>query len=161
MSNFRVGIGYDIHRLVEGRKLFIGGVEIPYIKGLLGHSDGDVLLHAVCDALLGAMGEADIGEHYPDTDPKYCNIASSELLKAVNELVRKNKFVISNIDTVVVAEEPNLSPFKKKIENRIAGILGIEVSRINLKAKTQEGMGEIGQIEAIASYAVTLIAGED
>jgi 2-C-methyl-D-erythritol 2,4-cyclodiphosphate synthase len=161
MSTFKIGICYDIHRLVEGRKLFIGGVEIPYIKGLLGHSDGDVLLHAICDALLGALGETDIGEHYPDTDPKYYNIASTALLEMVNGLIKKNKIVITNIDTVVIAQEPKLAPFRKQIQKKIAGILNIDPGMINIKAKTQEGMGEIGKKEAIASYAAVLISKGD
>ena len=112
----RIGIGYDIHRLVEGRKLFLGGVEIPYIKGLLGHSDGDVLLHAICDALLGAVAQGDIGAHFPDTDPRYHGVSSSELLKNVTDLVKAKDFKIDNIDTVIIAQEPVLTPFKKQIQ---------------------------------------------
>lgn len=153
----RIGIGYDIHRLVQERKLFIGGVEIPYTKGLLGHSDGDVLLHAICDALLGAISEGDIGEHFPDADPKYYGISSQELLKAVDDLVKKKGFAINNIDTVVIAQEPKLSPFKKQIQQGIAGILKIEKDSVNIKAKTNEGIGEIGRKEAIACYAVVSI----
>lgn len=159
---YRTGIGYDIHRLVEERKLFIGGVEIPYIKGLLGHSDADVLLHAICDALLGAIAEGDIGEHFPDTDPKYHNISSVELLKAVNGMVKNKGFAIGNIDAVVIAEEPVLSPFKKQIRQKISEILNIKVECVNVKAKTNEGMDDIGKKEAIASYAVaTVIAKEE
>lgn len=154
---YRIGIGYDIHRLVEGRKLFIGGVEIPYIKGLLGHSDGDVLLHAICDALLGAIAEGDIGEHFPDTDPKYHNISSVELLKKVDDLIKKKNFVINNIDTIVIAQEPKLLPFKKPIQQEIAQVLKIQPDCINIKAKTNEGFGEIGKKEAIACYAVVII----
>lgn len=156
----RVGIGYDIHRLISDRKLFIGGIEIPYVKGLLGHSDGDVLLHAVCDALLGALAEADIGELFPDTDPKYHDISSIELLETVNELVKKKGFIIGNIDTVVVAQEPMLSPFKEAIKEAIAEILNIEKRRVNVKAKTNEGLGELGRKEAIAAYAVVVITEE-
>jgi len=116
---FRVGIGYDIHRLAEGRKLFLGGVEIPYIKGLLGHSDADVLLHAVTDAMLGAMAMGDIGEHFPDTDPKYQDADSSELLKKVKELADKKGFSINNLDIIVIAQEPKLTPFKKMIKERL------------------------------------------
>lgn len=156
----RIGIGYDIHRLVEGRKLFIGGVEIPYVKGLLGHSDGDALIHAICDALLGAAGEGDIGEHFPDTDPKYQGISSLELLKIVADLVRKKDYQIQNIDTVVIAQEPSLLPFKKQIRQSLAGTLNIKEDSVNIKAKTNEGLGEIGKKEAIASYAVvSLIKG--
>lgn len=156
--SYKIGIGYDIHRLVVDRKLFLGGVEIPYIKGLLGHSDADALIHAVCDALLGAMGLGDIGEHFPDTDPKYHNIASSELLKKVNDLVKNKGFVINNIDTVVIAQEPKLVPFKKHIRQNLASILTIEEERINVKAKTSEGIGQIGQKEAIACYAIASLS---
>jgi 2-C-methyl-D-erythritol 2,4-cyclodiphosphate synthase len=155
--SYRIGVGYDIHRLVEGRKLFIGGVEIPYIKGLLGHSDGDVLLHAICDALLGAAAQNDIGEHFPDTDPRYQNISSLELLKSVADLIRDKGFFISNIDTVVVAQEPILAPFKKRIKEKIAGALKIQEDCVNIKAKTNEGLGELGRKEAIASYAVAVL----
>lgn len=158
--NYRIGIGYDIHRLVEGRKLVLGGVEIPYVKGLLGHSDGDALLHAVCDALLGAIGEADIGEHFPDTDPKYHDISSVELLKIVADLVKKQDYRISNIDTVVIAQEPVLSPFKKQIQEKIAGVLKIKENCVNIKAKTNEGLGEIGQKQAIACYALATLSRE-
>jgi len=151
---YRVGIGYDIHRLVDKRKLFIGAVEIPYTKGLLGHSDGDVLLHAICDALLGAISQGDIGEHFPDTDPKYSGVSSQELLKAVNDLVKNKGFSINNIDTVIIAQEPKFSPFKKEIQQSIAGILNIRKDNVNIKAKTAEGLGEIGREEAIACYAV-------
>lgn len=154
---YRIGIGYDIHRLVDDRKLFIGGIEIPYIKGLLGHSDGDVLLHAICDALLGAAAEGDIGEHFPDTEPKYHGIASIELLKKVADLIKDKGFGIKNVDAVIVAQEPVLSPFKKQIAERIAGVLRIKQDSINIKAKTNEGMGEIGKKEAIASYAVVIL----
>lgn len=157
---YRIGIGYDIHRLVEGRKLFVGGVQIPYIQGLLGHSDADVLLHAVCDALLGAIGEADIGEHFPDTDPRYDRISSRELLKTVYGIVRKKSFLIANVDTVVIAQEPKLSPFKKQMREAVAGILNIKEDCVNIKAKTNEGLGEVGRKEAIAAYAVVIISKE-
>lgn len=155
--NYRIGIGYDIHCLVEGRKLFIGGVEIPYIKGLLGHSDGDVLLHAICDALLGAAAEGDIGQHFPDTDPKYHNIPSQELLKKVDDLIKKKNFAIDNIDTVIIAQEPILEPFKKQMQEKIAQILKVKEDSINIKAKTNNGLGDIGRKEAIACYAVVTI----
>lgn len=158
---FRIGIGYDIHRLVEGRRLFIGALEIPYTKGLLGHSDGDVLLHAICDALLGAVAEGDIGEHFPDTDPKYHGISSSELLETVADLIRKKNYLISNIDTVVIAQEPKLLPFKKQIQKNIAQILKVKEECVNIKAKTNEGLGEIGKKEAIAAYAVVIITKGD
>ena len=154
---YRVGLGYDIHRLVEGRKLFLGGVEIPYFKGLLGHSDADVLLHAVCDALLGAASLGDIGEHFPDTDPKYQGASSIELVKKVNSLVKEKGFLINNIDAVVIAQEPNLAPFKKKMRQMIAGILNIKEEVVAIKAKTGEGLGDIGGKDAIAAYAVVSV----
>lgn len=157
---FRIGFGYDIHRLVSGRKLFIGGVEIPYIQGLLGHSDADVLLHAICDALLGAAGEGDIGEHFPDTDPRYDGISSSELLKRVYGIVRKKGFLIANVDTAVIAQEPKLSPFKKQMQEAVSGILNLKEDCVNIKAKTNEGLGEVGRKEAIAAYAVVIISKE-
>jgi len=155
--SYRIGIGYDIHRLVSGRKLFIGGIEIPYIRGLLGHSDADVLLHALCDALLGAIGEKDIGQRFPDTDPKYQDISSRELLKAVDSLIKNKNYLINNIDTVVVAEEPMFAPFKKQMQQAIAGILNIKEESINIKAKTNDGLGDIGNKEAIAAYAVVTL----
>ncbi len=154
----RVGIGYDIHRLVEDRKLFIGGVEIPYIRGLLGHSDGDVLLHAICDALLGAIAAGDIGGHFPDTDPAYQGINSVKLLKNVVSLVKEKGFKINNVDTVIIAQEPILSPFKKQIQQSLAGILDITEDCISIKAKTNEGMGEIGRKEAIAAHVVVCVS---
>jgi len=154
----RIGIGYDIHRLVEGRKLFLGGIEIPYIKGLLGHSDADALMHALCDALLGAMGEGDIGEHFPDTDPKYQDISSSELLKSVDGILRNKKFRVVNIDVVVIAQEPTLLPFKKQMQAKIAQVLQINEDQVNIKAKTNEGLDAVGAKEAIACWVVLTIA---
>ena len=150
----RVGIGYDIHRLVSRRRLMIGGVEIPYIKGLEGHSDGDVLLHAICDAILGAIGEGDIGEHFPDDQALYKDISSEKLLKKVLLIATARNFQIENIDSVVVAEQPRLSPFKEKIKIRISQVLGLTKNRVNVKASTNEGLGSIGREEAVASYAV-------
>ncbi len=155
----RIGLGYDIHRLVKGRKLFLGGLEIPYTKGLLGHSDADVLIHAICDALLGAVSLGDIGEHFPDTDPLYRNASSLELLKKVNSLIKKNKFSINNIDAVIIAEEPKILPFRDKIKIIIARALKIREDRISIKAKTNEGLGDIGKKKAMAAYAVALISG--
>lgn len=157
----RVGIGYDIHRLTEGRELFLGGVMIPYIKGLLGHSDGDALLHAICDALLGAAAEGDIGEHFPDTDPRYQDIASKELLREVAALIEKKGFMVTNVDAVVIAQEPILSPFKKDMQRTIAEILRIKQENVTVKAKTNEGLGEIGRKEAIAAYAVAAIESKE
>jgi len=159
--SYRIGIGYDIHRLSENRSLFIGGIEIPYIKGLLGHSDGDVLLHAICDALLGAASAGDIGEHFPDTDPKYGGISSAELLKTVSDLIKGQGFTLNNLDAVIIAQEPGLSPFKKAMQQRIANILGVDELLINVKAKTNNGLGELGEGKAIASYAVVIISRGD
>lgn len=153
----RIGLGYDIHRLALERKLFIGGIEIPYIRGLLGHSDADVLLHALCDALLGAISEGDIGEHFPDTDPKYQGISSTELLKLVLSLVNKKGYSICNIDTIIIAQEPSMAPFKKSIQENLAKLLKIDDDCVSIKAKTNEGMGETGRKEAIACYAVALL----
>lgn len=156
--DYRTGIGYDMHLLAEERKLFIGGVEIPYIKGLLGHSDGDVLLHAISDALLGAAAGSDIGEHFPDTDPEYSGISSAKLLKKVLGLVRGMGYKIVNIDTVVIAQKPVLSPFKKLMQERISEILELEEGRVNVKAKTNEGRDSVGREESIASYASVLLS---
>ncbi|MDP2939589.1 MAG: 2-C-methyl-D-erythritol 2,4-cyclodiphosphate synthase [Candidatus Omnitrophota bacterium] len=153
----RIGIGYDIHRLVEGRKLILGGVEIPYIKGLFGHSDADVLLHAICDALLGALSKGDIGEHFPNTDEAYCNISSLELLKKVIKLVENEGFKITNIDTVVIADRPTIGPFKNQMRQTICKTLKIDFEDINIKATTQEGMGFGGGASAIAAYAIALL----
>lgn len=160
--SYRVGIGYDIHRLVEGRKLFLGGIEIPYIKGLLGHSDGDALIHAICDSLLGAIGEGDIGQHFPDTDPKYQGISSIELLKAAVSLIKDKGFLINNIDTIIIAQEPLLTPFKRQMRQSLSQLLKLKENCLNIKAKTNEGLGELGKKEAIACWAVaTLVLGED
>jgi len=150
----RVGIGYDIHRLVEDRRLFLGGVEIPYVKGLLGYSDGDVLLHAISDAILGGMGSGDIGVHFPNTDPQYKDISSLELLKKVAAIAVSKKFTINNIDSVILAEEPKIYPFRQKMIDIISATLGIKKDRINIKATTNEGVGSLGKGEAIAAYAV-------
>ena len=155
--SFRVGIGYDIHRLVKGRKLILGGVEIPFEKGLEGHSDADVLIHAVCDAILGALGEGDIGEHFPNTDPKYKGISSLILLEKVNAIVRGEGFAIDNIDTMILAEEPNLKAYKPKMREAIAKTLGIDPSCVNIKATTQEGIGFGATHDAIAAYATVLV----
>jgi len=156
----RIGIGYDIHRLIEGRKLLIGGLEIPYLKGLLGHSDGDVLIHAVCDALLGAISQGDIGEQFPDTDPKYQGISSSELLKIVIKLVHKEGYKVSNLDTIIIAEEPKLTSFKSMIQENMAKLLYVHKDCVCVKAKTNEGLGEVGRREAIVCYATVLIKKE-
>ncbi len=157
----RIGIGYDIHRLVEGRKLFLGGVEVPYIKGLLGHSDADALIHAICDAMLGAAALGDIGELFPDTEAKYRGISSVELLGAVADLIKKRGFLINNVDTVVIAQEPALGPFKKEIRTKIARILRIKEEDVNIKAKTNDGLGEVGKKEAIACWAAVTLAAKE
>jgi len=153
----KVGIGYDIHRLVEERRLFLGGIEIPFVKGLLGYSDGDVLLHAIADAMLGAVSLGDIGQHFPNTDPQFEDIASSKILAKVKEMVLAKGFTVNNIDTVILAEEPKVYPFKEKMVEAIAGALGIEKDRVNIKATTNEGVGSIGKGDAIAAYAVVTL----
>ncbi len=153
----RTGIGYDIHRLVAGRPLFIGGIEIPHTLGLLGHSDGDVLIHAIIDALLGALGEKDIGQSFPDTDPAHKNIQSTELLTCVADLLKKNQATISNIDTIVVAERPKLATHISAMKNVLCPILGLNENDLSIKAKTHEGMGEVGEGKAIAAWATVLI----
>jgi len=153
----RIGIGYDIHRLVEERKLFLGGVEVPYVKGLLGHSDGDVILHAIADALLGAIAMGDIGQHFPNTEADYKGIASSQIVKKVMQLVSEKKYKVNNVDTVVIAEEPKIMPFKDRMMDSIAGALGIDRSNVNIKATTNEGVGAMGRGEAIAAYAVVTL----
>ncbi|MDP2942657.1 MAG: 2-C-methyl-D-erythritol 2,4-cyclodiphosphate synthase [Candidatus Omnitrophota bacterium] len=153
----RIGFGYDIHRLVEGRRLILGGVEIPYIKGLDGYSDADVLLHAVCDALLGAAGKDDIGIHFPNNDPEFKGISSVELLKRVAAIVVREGLMIINVDSTLVLEEPKLMPFKKRMRENISQALGIPEASVNIKATTQEGVGAIGRGEAIAAYAVASV----
>lgn len=153
----KVGIGYDIHRLVEDRKLFLAGVEIPYIKGLIGYSDGDVVLHAIADAMLGALSLGDIGVHFPNTDPKFKDVPSSEILKKAMELVSQKKFAINNIDTVILAEEPKIYPFRDKMVDSLADMLGISEDKINIKATTNESVGSIGRGDAIAAYAVVTL----
>lgn len=153
----RVGIGYDIHQLVPGRKLMLGGVLIPHDKGLLGHSDADALLHSITDALLGAAGLGDIGEHFPDTDPKYKNADSAVLLKAAYDQVKRRGFEIENIDSNVIAQAPKLKPYKYQIESRIASVLEIETRRVNVKARTNEQLDAVGRGEAIIAQAVVLL----
>ena len=153
----KIGFGYDIHRLVEGRRLVLGGVEIPYIKGLDGYSDADVLLHAVCDALLGAAGKDDIGIHFPNNDPEFKGISSVELLKRVAAIVVREGLMIVNVDSTLVLEEPKLMPFKKRMRENISQALGIPEASVNIKATTQEGVGAIGRGEAVAAYAVASV----
>jgi len=151
--NHRVGIGYDIHKLVNDRKLILGGVEIPYEKGLAGHSDADVVVHAICDALLGALGKGDIGEHFPDNDEKYKDIDSMILLGKVHELVKEEEYSIGNIDTIIHAQEPNLKEHKERMKCTIAEKLGIDSQKVNIKATTNESLGAIGQKQGIAAWS--------
>jgi len=153
----KVGFGYDSHRLVEGRPLVIGGVEIPFEKGLLGHSDADVLLHAISDALLGAIGEGDLGRHFPDTDPAYKDLSSLLILQKINDLAERKGLVVGNLDSTVVLEKPRLAEFVPLMVARIASVLGVEQGRVNVKAKTNEKMGFIGRGEGIAAFAVVTV----
>ena len=153
----RIGLGYDVHRLVEERDLIIGGVKIPYEKGLLGHSDADVLLHAIIDSLLGASALGDIGTLFPDTDIKYKGISSVNLLKEVGKLLNENGYSINNIDSTIIAQKPKMAPYIKEMRENIAKALNIDVMKINVKATTEEGMGFTGRVEGISSHAVVLI----
>lgn len=150
----RFGMGYDVHRLVEGRKLILGGVTVPYEKGLLGHSDADVLLHAIMDALLGAAALGDIGRHFPDTDPAYAGADSQKLLAHVGELLKEHGYDIGNIDATIVAQRPKLMAFIPQMAANIAETLGIAVDQVNVKATTEEKLGFTGSGEGISSYAV-------
>ncbi len=153
----RIGTGYDVHRLVDGRKLIIGGVDIPYEKGLLGHSDADVLLHAICDALLGAAGLGDIGKHFPDTDPRYKGISSLKLLGEVAGLLVEKGFRVNNIDATIVAERPKIAPHIPQMTANIATAVSIDTGAVNVKATTTEGLGFAGKGEGMAAYAVCTI----
>ena len=154
----RIGQGYDVHRLVEDRKLIIGGVEIPYEKGLLGHSDADVLVHAVMDALLGAAALGDIGQHFPDTDERYRGISSIRLLEHVGSLLAEHGFIIENIDSTIIAQRPKLAPYRPQMAVNIAKALGIEISQVCVKATTEEGLGFTGNGEGISSQAICLLS---
>jgi len=153
----RVGIGYDVHKMVEGRSLVLGGVNIPYEKGLLGHSDADVLVHAIIDAILGAAGEGDIGKHFPDSDMKYKGISSLILLSKVKGLLDARGLEVRNIDSTIVAQVPKLAPYKTKMVENIAETLGINAGCVNVKATTSEGLGFTGTGEGIAAYAVAML----
>jgi len=157
---YRVGNGYDVHRLVDGRKLILGGVEIPYEKGLLGHSDADVLVHSIMDALLGACGESDIGKHFPDTDSTYKGISSLVLLGKVGDILYAKGYTIGNIDSIIVAERPKLATHIDEMKKRISGILKVEMDCVGIKATTTEGLGFAGKGEGIAAYAVVNIFAE-
>ena len=154
----RIGQGYDVHRLVEGRKLIIGGVDIPDEKGLLGHSDADVLLHAVMDALLGAAALGDIGQHFPDSDERYKGISSIALLKEVGKILQENGYMIENIDSTVIAQRPKLLPYRPQMAENIAAALGIEKERVSVKATTEEGLGFTGTGEGISAQAIALLS---
>jgi len=156
-ANMRIGMGYDVHRLVEDRKLILGGVEIPYEKGLLGHSDADVLLHAVMDALLGGAALGDIGKHFPDTDGQYKGISSVKLLERVGTLLEEKSFLIENIDATIIAQAPKMRPFIDSMRENIANALGIELTQINIKATTEEGLGFTGSGEGISAQAVCML----
>ncbi len=157
----RIGTGYDVHRLVPERKLILGGVEIPYEKGLLGHSDADVLLHAVCDALLGAAALGDIGKHFPDSDPQYKGISSLKLLEKTGELLGKRLYFIENIDSTLIAQAPKLAPYIGEMRRNIAKALGLDEDQVSVKATTEEGLGFTGAGEGIAAQAVCLIRSID
>ncbi len=153
----RIGQGYDVHRLAEGRELILGGVKIPFEKGLLGHSDADVLIHAVMDALLGAAALGDIGQHFPDTDPAYEGISSAELLKRVGEILEERGYVVENIDATIIAQRPKLAAYRLQMAENIAAALKLDAGRVSVKATTEEGLGFTGAGEGIAAQAVCLL----
>ena len=155
----RIGMGYDVHKLVENRDLILGGVKVPHTLGLLGHSDADVLLHAIMDALLGAAALGDIGKHFPDTDPAYKGISSILLLEHVKKLLDEKGYVIDNIDATIIAQKPKLRPYIEEMEQRIAAALEISVDQVNVKATTEEGLGFSGREEGIAAQAICLLTG--
>jgi 2-C-methyl-D-erythritol 2,4-cyclodiphosphate synthase len=156
-GKMRIGIGYDVHRLVEGGRLVLGGVTIPFEKGLLGHSDADVLIHAVCDALLGAAGLGDIGMHFPDTDPKLKNISSMIILSKTHEILKGKDFSVINLDSTIMAEIPKITPFKATMQKNIARAIEIEPECVNVKATTLETLGMLGRGEGIAALCIALI----
>jgi 2-C-methyl-D-erythritol 2,4-cyclodiphosphate synthase len=153
----RIGTGYDVHKLVEGRKLILGGVTIPYEKGLLGHSDADVIVHAIMDALLGAAALGDIGKHFPDNDPEYEGASSIELLKKVGEIIENEHYVISNIDSTIIAQKPKLAPYIDTMRENVARALGININQVSIKATTEEHLGFTGRGEGISSQASALL----
>jgi 2-C-methyl-D-erythritol 2,4-cyclodiphosphate synthase len=153
----RIGLGYDVHKLGEDRLLILGGIDIPSEKGLMGHSDADVLIHAICDALLGAAGLGDIGMHFPDSDPAFKDISSIKILRKTLQMVRSKGFSVVNIDTVIFAEIPKLSPYRQSMQTTLAAALELEPQHINIKATTTEGLGMIGRGEGIGAMAVALI----
>ncbi len=153
----RIGYGYDVHPLGPGRKLILGGIEIPHGSGLLGHSDSDVLVHAVCDALLGAMGEGDLGRHYPSSDPRYKGISSLKLLEDVVSKLKEKQYRVGNIDTVIVAQAPRLGPHLASMQKKLAEVIGVDPDRINVKVKSGEGLDAVGKEEGMTAHAVCLI----
>lgn len=153
----RVGMGYDVHRLTENRELILGGVKIPYEKGLLGHSDADVLIHAIMDALLGAAALGDIGKHFPDTDPEYKGISSIKLLEHVGRLIEEQLYVIGNIDATIIAQSPKMAPYIEQMRENVARALHLEIGQVNIKATTEEGLGFTGSGEGISSQAVACL----
>ncbi len=157
MTNLRIGHGYDVHRLVEGRSLILGGVEIPWEKGLLGHSDADVLTHAVMDALTGAARLGDIGKLFPDTDPAYCGISSLKLLSAVGKLLQEKHYAVVNIDAALLAQAPKVGPYKQRMAENLAAALDIDAEQVNVKATTEEGLGFTGDGSGMAAHAVVLL----
>ena len=157
-NGFRIGHGFDVHRLARGRKLFLAGLEIPYTKGLFGHSDADVVLHAIINALLGAMGEGDIGTHFPDNDPKYKGIASGKLLDEVLKITRRKRLRVVNIDVTLLAQEPKLAPHYRSMRESVARQLKVKIDKINIKATTTEKLGWVGQGKGMAATAVVLLA---
>ncbi|WP_105615569.1 2-C-methyl-D-erythritol 2,4-cyclodiphosphate synthase [Vallitalea okinawensis] len=154
---FRIGQGYDVHKLVEGRQLILGGVDIPFGKGLLGHSDADVLVHAIMDALIGAMAEGDIGKHFPDTDSRYKGASSMKLLEEVNKLLKDKGYKIANIDATIIAQQPKMLPFIQHMKDNISHTIGIETSKLNIKATTEEGLGFTGNGLGISAQAICLL----
>jgi 2-C-methyl-D-erythritol 2,4-cyclodiphosphate synthase len=156
-ENFRVGFGYDVHELVEGKPLILGGVRIPYIKGLSGYSDADVLTHAVIDAILGALGKGDIGRHFPDSDPAYKGIDSLFLLTKVVNLAHDERFQVNNLDATIVAQKPKLTTYLNDMKNRLSGVLHVDPHVVNIKATTTEGLGFYGREEGLAAYAVVTL----
>lgn len=157
MTNLRVGHGYDVHRLAEGRRLILGGVDIPWEKGLLGHSDADVLIHAVMDALAGAARLGDIGKLFPDTDPAYHGISSLKLLGEVGRLLRERGFAVVNIDATLLAQAPKIAPYRARMAENMAAALGVEAEQVNVKATTEEGLGFTGDGSGMAAHAVALV----
>lgn len=154
---FKIGFGYDAHKLVKGRDLILGGVKVPYDLGLLGHSDADVLSHAIGQAILGALSLGDLGKHFPDTDEKYKGISSLKILSMINDMAKKENAKVIHIDSTIVAQEPKLSPYIEKMRENIAGVLKINMDQISVKATTTEGMGFTGRKEGISAYAVVLV----